>query len=116
MKIAQASAGKITYPIGEGDNQFAIVVRTPSYAERMSDCGIELSAMQKSAGMDDLLKHRMGFVVDWQGVEDSDGQPIPFSQKTLQAAAAADAQFAFLVIAKLNEHFTRRIDENAVKN
>lgn len=63
------------------DSEFEVLVKPATFEERCADA--DRFSMSTSAHSDWLESRIRAAITNWRGLESPDGQPIPFSWKTL---------------------------------
>lgn len=98
MRLPEKAIDTITRTLGEGEGQFSLKLRIPTDAEVRVEVEESLKAFQR----------QLGVILDWSGVEDEQGNPIPFSAEAL-AAALSEPHAAVLIAGAVNELFAGRL-------
>lgn len=89
------STSPVPRTVGEGDGSFTLLLKPPTFAERLDHMASEVASLLAPEKKSAHFQHMLGFVAGWDGVCDTQGQPVPFSRQTLELAVAANPQLAY---------------------
>ena len=92
--------------------RFTLTLRPPTAGEKIKD----KAAMIKAATIDEAQwRWRLGFIAGWRGIEDQDGEAIPFSAAALDQVLRDDDILSSVLI-ELHRFFNESLAEARVKN
>lgn len=78
----------VTRTLGEGEEQFALILRPPTQEEATAEAQAALERMER----------QLAHVTGWQDVLDEAGNPVPYSPETLKRLMVEDRTLAERVI------------------